>query len=108
MPSDPNEIARQILEEASVNSGNGAQFLPLLILLEAAAAIATIWAACVRKGHVREIVLRAAAAPHSLAAGHVRSELYAVLPQEYRSPEYVDQVIQVAAAKIRSGEIAAN
>lgn len=107
MLNDPNGVCQTILEEASARSGNGAQFLPILILLEAVAAILTIWHACHDKRRAAKMVTRAAQMPWagSGPAVKVRAAIYGALPVEYRSPEYVDQVIQVAAEKIKSGQI---
>ncbi len=51
------------------------------------------------------LIQRAASAPWSAASSRVRAKIYEALPAEYKSPEFVEEVIRVAAKKLGSGEI---
>ena len=103
--SDVKNAIQQILEEASLKTGNGSQFLPILVLLEAAAAIATIWGECIKTDRPALLVKRAASMPWTAAASRVRLRIYDALPLEYRNPEFVEEVIRRAAAKLNSGQV---
>ncbi len=105
MPSDPRDVIQQIVEEASTSTGKGAQFLPILVIIEVVAALATIWGECIRKKEAAAMIQRACSHPWSVASSRVRMRIYEALPIEYKSPEFVEEVIRVASAKLGQGKI---
>lgn len=105
LPVNEKETIQQIVEEASNAAGKGEQFLPIVVIIEVVAALATIWGECFRKDTAKRMVLRAYDTPWSIAGSKVRSEIRNAIPPEYRSPELVDHVVRIAAEKLRKGEI---
>jgi hypothetical protein len=105
VPTDSKDLIQQIVEEASTMAGNGAQFLPIVIIIEVVAALVTIWSECRRKNEAVAMIRRAQNRPRGVSAEVVRSKIYQALPPEYKSPEFVEHIIQVAAEKLKTSAI---